>query len=81
MGKDAVLVADVMTADPVVVTADTTIEEADMIIRSTFVIGLPVVDGDGVLVGVIGNAHLAGHRFGRPSEPSERSPATSEPGR
>jgi CBS domain-containing protein len=79
MGKDRALVADVMTADPVVVTADTTIEEADMIIRSTFVIGLPVVDRDGFLVGVIGNAHLAAHRFGRPSEPSEQSPATPAP--
>ena len=42
--------------DTLVVPVDATLEEADTIMRSTFVTGLPVVDGNGVLVGVIGNA-------------------------
>jgi CBS domain-containing protein len=77
MSNERVLVADVMTVHPVVVSVDATLEEADLMMRSTFVIGIPVVDGDGVLVGIIGNAHLAAHRFGRPMSPSNRSP---EPG-
>jgi hypothetical protein len=63
MDKEHVLVADVMTVKPIVVSLDATLEEADVIIRSTYVTGLPVVDRHGVLVGVIGDAHLASHRF------------------
>jgi CBS domain-containing protein len=77
MGKEEARVADVMTVDPIVVSLDATLEEADVIIRSTYISGLPVVDGDGLLVGVIGDAHLAGHRFGRRTSSSERSPAKS----
>jgi CBS domain-containing protein len=75
MDTERALVADVMTVPPVVIFVDTTLEEADMMIRSTFVVGLPVVDRNGVLVGVIGNAHLAKHRFGRRTHSSDRSPA------
>jgi CBS domain-containing protein len=64
MDKEPV-VADVMATDPIVVSADATLQEADVIIRSAFVIGLPVVDREGRLVGVIGHAHLAAHRYGR----------------
>jgi signal-transduction protein with cAMP-binding, CBS, and nucleotidyltransferase domain len=71
MGKERVLVADVMIVDAIVVSADATLEEADTIMRSTFVTGLPVVDGDGTLVGVIGHAQLAAHRFGQPADSSE----------
>jgi CBS domain-containing protein len=79
MGKEQVLAADVMTVDPIVVSLDATLEEADMIIRSTstYVTGLPVVDGDGVLVGVIGHANLAKHRFGRRTSSSVRGSAKS----
>jgi hypothetical protein len=52
-------------------------KEADMIIRSTFVTGLPVIDLDGVPVGVIGHAQLAAHRFARPIQSPERASATS----
>jgi CBS domain-containing protein len=77
MGKELVLVADVMSVDPIVISLDATLDEADTILRSTYVTGLPVVDGDGVLVGVIGHAHLATHRFGRQRSSSEESPAKS----
>ena len=77
MGKEQVLAADVMTVDPIVVSLDATLEEADLIIRSTYVTGLPVVDGDGVLVGVIGHANMASHQFGRRTSASERSSAKS----
>jgi CBS domain-containing protein len=73
MGDEQVLVADVMTIDPIVVLVDATLEEADAILRSTFVTGLPVIDREGVLVGVIGHAHLAAHRFAGPMPSSERS--------
>jgi CBS domain-containing protein len=72
MGKECVRVADVMIVDAIVVSADATLEEADATIRSSFVTGLPVVDGDGILVGVIGNPQLAAHRFGRPTDTSEQ---------
>ena len=75
--KEHVLVADMMAVNPVVVSVDATLEEADTVIRSTFILGLPVVDGDGVLVGIIGNAHLAAHQFGRPRVSSEQSSAKS----
>jgi len=45
--------ADLMTIEPVVVAFDAPIEEAERLIRDHHVSGLPVVDGDGVLVGVI----------------------------
>jgi CBS domain-containing protein len=77
MGEERVRVADVMIVDAIVVSVDATLEEADTIMRSTFVTGLPVVDGDGVLVGVIGNPQLAAHRFGRPTGRSEQAPSKS----
>jgi CBS domain-containing protein len=45
--------ADWMTIEPVVVAFDAPIEEAERLIRDHHVSGLPVIDGDGVLVGVI----------------------------
>jgi CBS domain-containing protein len=77
MGKERRRVADVMIVDAIVVSVDATLEEADTIMRSTFVTGLPVVDGDGVLVGVIGHAQLAAHRFTRPMDSSDRGSAKS----
>ena len=72
MDMEHLVAADVMTVNPVVVSLDATLEEADLILRSTYVTGIPVVDGDGVLVGVIGHANLAWHRFGRRMPSSER---------
>lgn len=56
-------VADVMTTNPVVLGTGASLEAADLVLRSTFIKGIPVVDGQGRLVGMIGNAHLAEHRF------------------
>jgi CBS domain-containing protein len=56
------VVADLMTIEPVVVALDAPIEEAERLIRDHQVSGLPVVDTDGVLVGVISQTdfiHLA----------------------
>lgn len=56
-------VADVMRTDPVVLHPDASLEAADLALRSTFIKGIPVVDGQGKLVGTISHAHLAAHRF------------------
>ena len=63
MEAKEVLVADVMSADPVVVNVDASLAEADVALRSTYIRGIPVVDRDGVLVGVLSHAHLAEYRF------------------
>src|SRR5687767_11384773 len=47
------MVADVMTLDPVVVGVDDSIEAAEALMRGRRISGLPVVDGEGALVGVI----------------------------
>jgi CBS domain-containing protein len=73
MEKERVLVADVMLVDPIVVSPCASLDEAEVIIRSTFVTGIPVVDQEGVLVGVIGHAQLAAYRFGRPTPSPEQS--------
>jgi len=46
------MVADLMTIDPIVVRVDAPLEEAERLMREKRVSGLPVVD-DGRLVGVI----------------------------
>ena len=56
-------VADVMTTDPVVIDSRASLEVADRLLRSTFIEGIPVVDGRGRLVGIIGHGHLATYRF------------------
>jgi CBS domain-containing protein len=55
-----VLVADVMTIDPVVVAVDATLEEAAELIHLYAISGLPVVDAAGALVGVISKTDLLG---------------------
>lgn len=53
---------DLMTIDPVVVAVDAPIEEAERLILDHEISGLPVVDHDGVLVGVVSQTdfmHLA----------------------
>ena len=51
-------VADLMTLDPVTVPIDATIEEAEALLREFRITGLPVVDGDERLVGVISQTDL-----------------------
>ena len=46
-------VADLMTIDPVEVSVDASIEDAEELLRVHRISGLPVVDADGRLVGVI----------------------------
>jgi CBS domain-containing protein len=52
-----------MTTDPVVIESGASLETADLVLRSTFIKGIPVVDDQGRLVGTISHAHLAAHRF------------------
>ena len=63
MGNKELLVADVMTFDPLVVAVSASLEEADLALRSAYVMGLPVVDSNGALVGVITHANLVAYRF------------------
>jgi CBS domain-containing protein len=46
-------VEDLMTIDPVTISAEATIEEAEELLRHNRITGLPVVDGAGRLIGVI----------------------------
>ena len=61
-GSDPV-VADAMSVDPISVDSRRRSKEADRLLRSTYITGIPVVDRDGVLVGVISHAHLIAYRF------------------
>ena len=65
------LAVDVMTVDPIVVHIDASLEEADVVIRSTYQKSIPVVDGDGALVGVIREADLVAYQFARSQPPGE----------
>jgi len=58
MTTSTVHVADLMTIDPVVVSMDATIEEAEELLRQHRITGLPVVDLSGRLVGVISQTDL-----------------------
>lgn len=51
-------VADLMTIDPVAVSVDASIEDAEDLLRHNRITGLPVVDPDGTLVGVISQTDL-----------------------
>ena len=51
-------VADLMTIDPVAVSVDASIEEAEELLRHHRISGLPVVDPNGMLVGVISQTDL-----------------------
>jgi CBS domain-containing protein len=50
---DELMVADLMTLDPVVIGVDAALEDAERLMRDRHISGLPVVDEHGVLVGVI----------------------------
>ncbi|HET8776539.1 MAG TPA: CBS domain-containing protein [Candidatus Limnocylindria bacterium] len=51
-------VADLMTIDPVVISVDASIEDAEELLRHNRITGLPVVDLGGRLVGVISQTDL-----------------------
>jgi CBS domain-containing protein len=51
-------VADLMTIDPVVISVDASIEDAEELLRHNRITGLPVVDLSGRLVGVISQTDL-----------------------
>jgi CBS domain-containing protein len=53
VAAEQLVVADLMTLDPVVVRADDPIEEAERLMRKRRVTGLPVVDAHGAPLGVI----------------------------
>jgi CBS-domain-containing membrane protein len=61
----ALRVADVMTIDPVTVATDASIETAERLLRVNRITGLPVLDVQGDLVGVISQTDLL--LAGRPS--------------
>jgi CBS domain-containing protein len=54
----ALRVADIMTMDPITVASDESIETAERLLRLNQISGLPVVDADGHLVGVISQSDL-----------------------
>jgi CBS domain-containing protein len=58
MNTTDLLVADVMTIDPVVVNVDAPLEDVAHLLRQNSISGLPVVDGTGSLVGVISQTDL-----------------------
>jgi CBS domain-containing protein len=51
-------VADLMAIEPVVVSVDATVEEAERLLSAYRIHGLPVVDGNGHLVGVLSQTDL-----------------------
>lgn len=51
-------VADIMSIDPVTITPDASIEVAERLLRLNQISGLPVVDADGNLLGVISQTDL-----------------------
>ena len=57
-GESEALIVDVMAGDPIVVSPDLTVVKAAQILADHDVGGLPVVDADGRLVGVISQTDL-----------------------
>ena len=55
---DRLAVADVMTMDPVTIGVDESVEAAEQLMASYRIRGLPVVDADGHLVGVVSQTDL-----------------------
>ena len=79
MATKGLSVADVMTTDPVVLDSGASLEAADLVLRSTFIKGIPVVNGQGTLVGTISHAHLAAHRFAEVDPRSTRDRIGANP--
>ena len=55
---DRLVVADVMTMDPVTVGVEATVEDAEQLLAAYRISGLPVVDPTGHLVGVLSRTDL-----------------------
>jgi CBS domain-containing protein len=55
---DRLAVADVMTVDPVTIGVEESVEAAERLMASYGIRGLPVVDADGHLVGVVSQTDL-----------------------
>ena len=55
---DHLVVADVMTVDPVTVSVEATVETAEQLLAAYRISGLPVVDANGHLVGVLSRTDL-----------------------
>ena len=72
-------VADVMTSNPIVVSVNASLEEADQLLRSTFIMGLPVVDDRGTLVGVISHSDLTAYRFVETSRQTRSKAIATDP--
>ncbi len=51
-------VADLMTRDPVSVRGDTSLGEAAQLLEANHISGLPVVDAEGALIGVLSQTDL-----------------------
>lgn len=64
--SDAKVVGDLMTGDPVVATVDMPLAEAAAIMDFYRVSGLPVIDSDGILVGVVSQTDLLHARTTEP---------------
>ena len=58
MNEQRLVVADVMSLDPIVVHIDTPIETAAGLLSANAITGLPVIDDAGALVGVISQTDL-----------------------
>lgn len=58
MDTKQLLVADLMTIDPLVVHVDASIEDAVSLLNANSITGLPVIDAGGALVGVISQTDL-----------------------
>lgn len=61
VGRVRLEVADVMTRDPLVVDEDTSVRTAAVLLHHGGITGLPVIDADGTLVGVLSESDLLAH--------------------
>ena len=71
MDAKPALVAEVMVVNPLVIQADASLEEVDIVFRGTYSKVIPVVDSDGAFVGVVSEADLAAYRFAHPQPRDE----------
>src|SRR5579859_2777887 len=81
------LVKDIMTADVVAVRSDAPYREMTALLRSRRVSGLPVVDTEGIVIGVVsetdpsGRDHEPGRTRRQRGPPDVRAQAAAAPGR